>query len=54
MIATDLNRDNTTDFVLSSRAFMGMAKKGMGREVLKRGIVNVEYKRCERYVLLHE
>lgn len=45
VIATDLNRDNTTDFVLSSRAFVGMAKKGMGQEVLKLGIANVEYKR---------
>ncbi|XP_039068515.1 expansin-like A2 [Hibiscus syriacus] len=46
---TDLNRNNQTDFVLSSRAFMAMANQGMARDVLKLGIVNVEYKRipCE-------
>ncbi|KAE8698760.1 Expansin-like A2 [Hibiscus syriacus] len=46
---TDLNHNNKTDFVLSSRAFMAMANKGMGRNILKLGIVDVEYKRipCE-------
>ncbi|MBA0607681.1 hypothetical protein Godav_019951 [Gossypium davidsonii] len=46
---TDLNHTNETDFVLSSRAFMAMANKGMGRDILKLGIVDVEYKRipCE-------
>ncbi|KAK9286678.1 hypothetical protein L1049_015079 [Liquidambar formosana] len=49
VIITDLNRNNQTDFVLSSRAFMAMANKGMGQDILKRGIVDVEYKRvpCE-------
>nr|XP_023892648.1 expansin-like A1 [Quercus suber]POE60551.1 expansin-like a1 [Quercus suber] len=42
---TDLNRNNQTDFVFSSRAFMAMAQKGMGQDILKLGIVDVEYKR---------
>ena len=42
---TDLNRNNQTDFVISSRAFMAMAQKGMGQDILKLGIVDVEYKR---------
>lgn len=45
MITSDLNHSNRTDFVLSSRAFMAMAKKGMGQDILKHGIVDVEYKR---------
>lgn len=45
VIVTDRNHDNATEFVLSSRAFMGLAKKGMGQEVLKFGIANVEYRR---------
>ncbi|BFG42412.1 hypothetical protein CerSpe_286860 [Prunus speciosa] len=46
---TDLNKSNQTDFVLSSRAFMAMAQKGLGQDILRRGIVDVEYKRvlCE-------
>ncbi|KAL0356528.1 UNVERIFIED_CONTAM: Expansin-like A2 [Sesamum calycinum] len=40
-----MNEDNRTDFVLSSRGFMGMAKKGMGQDILKLGVVDVEYKR---------
>ncbi|TYJ44484.1 hypothetical protein E1A91_A03G228600v1 [Gossypium mustelinum] len=46
---TDLNHNNQTDFVLTSRAFMAMANKGKGQDVLKLGIVDVEYKRipCE-------
>ncbi|KAL5562409.1 hypothetical protein UlMin_032156 [Ulmus minor] len=49
VILTDLNTSNKTDFVLSSRAFMAMAQKGMGKEILKLGIADVEYKRvpCE-------
>lgn len=45
MILTDLNHNNQTDFVLSNKAFMALAQKGKGRDVLKRGIVEVEYKR---------
>ncbi|KAH8498036.1 hypothetical protein H0E87_017091 [Populus deltoides] len=45
VIVTDLNSNNQTDFVLSSRAFMAMANKGMGQDVLKHGILDVEYKR---------
>ncbi|KAE8716843.1 Expansin-like A1 [Hibiscus syriacus] len=48
---TDLNRNNQTDFVLSSRAFMAMANQGMARDVLKLGIVNVEYKRRASFKL---
>ncbi|XWS55154.1 hypothetical protein CRYUN_Cryun10bG0150500 [Craigia yunnanensis] len=46
---TDLNHNNQTNFVLSSRAFITMAKQGMGQDILKHGIVDVEYKRipCE-------
>ncbi|XP_008236108.1 PREDICTED: expansin-like A2 [Prunus mume] len=46
---TDLNKNNQTDFVLSSRAFMAMAQKGLGQDILRHGIVDVEYKRvpCE-------
>lgn len=44
-MVTDLNRSNQTDFVLSSRAFMAMANKNMGKDILKLGIVDVEYKR---------
>ncbi|XP_057769158.1 expansin-like A2 [Salvia miltiorrhiza] len=42
---TDRSPDNATDFVLSSRAFTAMAKQGMGQELLKLGIANVEYRR---------
>ncbi|KAM1031391.1 hypothetical protein FF1_035137 [Malus domestica] len=46
---TDLNQGSQTDFVLSSRAFAAMAQKGLGQDILRRGIVDVEYKRvpCE-------
>ncbi|KAE8008873.1 hypothetical protein FH972_005344 [Carpinus fangiana] len=45
VILTDLNNNNQTDFVLSSRAFMAMAQKGLDQHILKLGIVHVEYKR---------
>ncbi|XP_009341550.2 expansin-like A2 [Pyrus x bretschneideri] len=46
---TDLNQSNHTDFVLSSRAFAAMAQKGLDQHILRRGILDVEYKRvpCE-------
>ncbi|KAI4350232.1 hypothetical protein L6164_004705 [Bauhinia variegata] len=49
VILTDLNHNNQTDFFLSSRAFMAMAQTGMGQQILKLGIVDIEYKRvpCE-------
>ncbi|KAI4342195.1 hypothetical protein MLD38_026846 [Melastoma candidum] len=49
VILTDLNKDNGTDFVLSGRAFAGMANPGMSRQLLQLSIVDVEYKRvpCE-------
>ncbi|GLT96865.1 hypothetical protein SLE2022_144590 [Rubroshorea leprosula] len=49
VILTDLNHNNQTDFVLSSRAFRAMANSGFDKEILKLGIVDVEYKRvpCE-------
>ncbi|KAK3412800.1 hypothetical protein EUGRSUZ_I01493 [Eucalyptus grandis] len=45
VIVTDLNRNNNTDFVLSSRAFAAMARQGMSQDILRQGIVDVEYKR---------
>ncbi|XP_054787356.1 expansin-like A2 [Prosopis cineraria] len=46
VVVTDLNNNNNqTDFVLSSRAFSAMADKGMSEQILKLGIVDVEYKR---------
>lgn len=49
VILTDLNHNNQTDFVISSRAFMALANEGKGQDVLKLGVVDVEYKRvpCE-------
>lgn len=45
MIVSDLNKDKGTDFVLSSRAFMAMSRRGMAQEIKKLGLVDVEYKR---------
>lgn len=45
VVLTDLNHNNQTDFVLGSRAFTAMAQKGKGQEILKLGIVDIEYKR---------
>lgn len=45
VIVTDLNKNNETDFVLSTRAFMSMANKGMGKDILKLGLVDVDYRR---------
>ena len=45
IIVTDLNNNNRLAFVLSSRAFRAMAYKGMDQDVLKLGLVDVEYKR---------
>ncbi|OWM80473.1 hypothetical protein CDL15_Pgr019753 [Punica granatum] len=49
VIVTDLNKSNATSFVLSSRAFVAMANKGMSKDILKQGIIDIEYKRvpCE-------
>nr|XP_010943941.1 expansin-like A2 [Elaeis guineensis] len=49
VMVTDLNASNRTDFVLSTTAFMAMAKEGMGQELKQLGIADVEYKRipCE-------
>jgi hypothetical protein len=49
VVLTDLNHNNQTDFVLSSRAFSAMAQKDMSQQILKLGIVDIEYKRvpCE-------
>ncbi|KAK8626699.1 hypothetical protein V6N13_134332 [Hibiscus sabdariffa] len=48
---TDLNPNAQTDFVLSLRAFMALANPGNVRDVMKLGVVDVEYKRipCEQY-----
>lgn len=45
LIVTDLNKDNSTDFVLTDRAFVAMSLRGMAKEMKKLGLVNVEYKR---------
>ncbi|KAK4848161.1 hypothetical protein QYF36_009919 [Acer negundo] len=45
VVVTDLNHNNKTDFVLSSRAFTAMANNGKDQDILKHGIVDVEYKR---------
>ncbi|KAK6806003.1 hypothetical protein RDI58_003788 [Solanum bulbocastanum] len=45
VMVTDLNTNNQTDFVISSRAFMAMAIEGKAKDVLKLGIADVEYKR---------
>ncbi|MED6175269.1 Expansin-like A3 [Stylosanthes scabra] len=45
VVVTDLNRDNKTDFVLSSRAFQSLAVKGKAQYLLKLGILDIEYKR---------
>ncbi|CAN4112608.1 unnamed protein product [Withania somnifera] len=45
VIVTDLNTNNQTDFVISSRALTAMAIQGKAKDVLKLGIADVEYKR---------
>ncbi|KAL9231883.1 hypothetical protein vseg_007046 [Gypsophila vaccaria] len=45
VVVSDLNKDTNVDFVLSSRAFKGMASPGKEQDVLKLGIANIEYKR---------
>ncbi|XP_010918218.1 expansin-like A1 [Elaeis guineensis] len=45
VMVTDFNRSNRTDFLLSTGAFMAMAKEGMGQELKQLGMVDVEYKR---------
>ncbi|XP_038706273.1 expansin-like A3 isoform X2 [Tripterygium wilfordii] len=45
VVLTGLQNKTNTDLVLSSRAFRAMAKKGMDKNLLKRGTVDVEYKR---------
>ncbi|XP_038705686.1 expansin-like A1 [Tripterygium wilfordii] len=45
VILTDINKNNQTDLVLSSRAFRAMANEGMDRDISRLGIVDVEYKR---------
>ncbi|CAL5212466.1 unnamed protein product [Lathyrus oleraceus] len=49
VVLTDLNPNNQTDFVLSSRAFTAMAQKGKSQQILKLVNVDIEYKRvpCE-------
>ncbi|KAK9690646.1 hypothetical protein RND81_09G143100 [Saponaria officinalis] len=45
VVMTDINKNNKTDFVLSSRAFKAMALPGKDLQVLKLGSLDVEYKR---------
>ncbi|KAJ4715887.1 Expansin-like [Melia azedarach] len=48
-ILSDITHNNKTDFVLSRKAFMAMANRGMGKDILKHRVLDVEYKRipCE-------
>ncbi|KAG2239489.1 hypothetical protein Bca52824_091735 [Brassica carinata] len=47
VMVTDLNMNNQTDLLLSSRAFRAMAKPVLGadRDLLRQGIVDVQYQR---------
>lgn len=46
VVLTDVNdKDNSTDFVLSSRALRAMALPGKDLQLIKLGLVDVEYKR---------
>ncbi|KAL0560945.1 hypothetical protein IC582_001363 [Cucumis melo] len=45
IVLTDQNYDNRTDFVLSRKAFSGMARWGMAQQLLQLGMVDIEYKR---------
>ncbi|CAI9774688.1 unnamed protein product [Fraxinus pennsylvanica] len=45
VMVTDRNKDNGTDFVLSSRAFAAMANKNMVQHILRLGLTDVQYKR---------
>ncbi|XP_073125905.1 expansin-like A1 [Henckelia pumila] len=45
VLVSDKNGDNGTDFVVSKKAFVSMAKKGMEKEIFKLGILPVQYKR---------
>ncbi|XP_038705350.1 expansin-like A3 [Tripterygium wilfordii] len=49
VVLTDLHHNKTADLVLSSGAFKAMAKNGKSQQLLKVGIVDVEYSRipCE-------
>ncbi|KAJ4715882.1 Expansin-like protein [Melia azedarach] len=46
VIVTDqMTNSNKTDLVLSRKAYMALAKRGMGKHLLKNGAIDVEYKR---------
>lgn len=45
IILTGLNKTDEAGFVLSSKAFMGMARKGFDQEIKKHLVMDVEYKR---------
>lgn len=45
IILTGLNKSDEVGFVLSSRAFVGMARKGLAQEMKKHLVMDVEYKR---------
>ncbi|KAL2936922.1 Expansin-like A3, partial [Bienertia sinuspersici] len=45
IVVSDIHTGNTTDFVLSSRAFRAMALPGKDKQLLQIGIANVEYRR---------
>lgn len=52
VIVTDLNKNNQTDFVLSSRAFRAMAVQGKDQDILKLGILDIQYKRWDLLLYL--
>ncbi|XP_073026586.1 expansin-like A1 [Primulina eburnea] len=45
VLLSDKNVDNGTDFVVSTKAFSSMAKKGKERDIFKLGVLPVLYKR---------
>eukprot|EP01018_Ginkgo_biloba_P023046 Gb_24808 [translate_table: standard] len=45
IVVTDLTQNNQTDFVVTQRAFVSMAAPDKGDQLLKAGIVGLEYKR---------
>ena len=45
IVVTDLTQNNQTDFVVTRRAFLSLAFPNKGRQLLKAGIVDIDYKR---------
>jgi len=49
ILVTDLTQNNQTDFVVTRRTFLSLALPQKGRQLLRDGIVDIDYKRipCE-------